>query len=70
MIKKATVKAIDFYHNYLSALKLPSCRYYPTCSQYTREAVIKYGLLKGLIKGALRILRCHPFSKGGHDPVE
>lgn len=69
MIKKATVKAIDFYHNYLSVLKLPSCRYYPTCSQYTREAVIKYGLLKGLIKGALRILRCHPFSKGGHDPV-
>ena len=70
MIKKATVKAIDFYHNYLSTLKLPSCRYYPTCSQYTREAVIKYGPLKGLIKGALRILRCHPFSKGGHDPVE
>lgn len=70
MIKTAIIKAIDFYRNYLSLLKLPSCRYYPTCSQYTKEAVGKYGVLKGLLKGAYRILRCNPFSKDGYDPVD
>ena len=70
MIKKAVIKTIDFYRNHLSLLKLPSCRYYPTCSQYTREAVIKYGPLRGLLKGALRILRCNPFSRSGYDPVK
>lgn len=70
MIKTTIVKAIDFYRNSLSLLKLPSCRYYPTCSQYTREAVRRYGVLKGLLKGAFRILRCNPLSKGGYDPVE
>ena len=69
MIKKAIIKAIDFYRKYLSLLKLPSCRYYPTCSQYTKQAVMKYGPIKGLLKGAFRVLRCNPFSKGGYDPI-
>jgi len=69
MIKTGIIKIIDFYHNYLSLLKIPSCRYYPTCSQYAKEAVEKYGLFRGLLKGAYRILRCNPFSKGGYDPV-
>ena len=69
-MKALIIKIIDFYRNYLSSLKISSCRYYPTCSQYTREAVEKYGVFRGLTKGALRILRCHPFSKSTYDPVE
>ncbi|MCW5937005.1 MAG: membrane protein insertion efficiency factor YidD [Fimbriimonadaceae bacterium] len=47
----------------------PTCRFTPSCSQYTLEAVEKYGLLKGSWMGALRIMRCNPFHPGGHDPV-
>lgn len=47
----------------------PACRFTPSCSQYTIEAIEKYGFLKGGIMGARRLLRCHPFSKGGFDPV-
>jgi putative membrane protein insertion efficiency factor len=45
------------------------CRFYPSCSQYMYEAVEKKGILKGLLLGAWRILRCNPWSRGGHDPV-
>jgi putative membrane protein insertion efficiency factor len=44
------------------------CRFYPSCSEYTYQAVEKYGALKGLIKGFKRIIRCHPLSRGGYDP--
>ncbi|MCA0359468.1 MAG: membrane protein insertion efficiency factor YidD [Armatimonadetes bacterium] len=47
----------------------PTCRFTPSCSQYTLEAVEKYGLLKGSWMGLKRIGRCHPFNPGGHDPV-
>jgi hypothetical protein len=47
-----------------------ACRFSPTCSQYTYEAVNKYGALKGLYIGIKRIVRCHPWSKGGFDPVK
>lgn len=47
-----------------------ACRFNPTCSQYTYEAVAKYGTIKGLLLGFGRILRCHPFSKGGYDPLK
>lgn len=69
MIKTVIINVIDFYRNYLSSFKIPSCRYYPTCSQYAKEAVNKYGALKGLLKGAFRVLRCNPFSKGRYDPA-
>ena len=46
-----------------------ACRYEPTCSQYTKEAIEKHGTLKGIVFGAKRVLRCHPFAKGGFDPV-
>lgn len=46
-----------------------TCRYEPTCSSYTREAVEKYGVFKGLWMGMKRIMRCHPFAEGGDDPV-
>lgn len=45
------------------------CRFTPTCSQYTEDAILKYGLMKGSWMGAKRIARCNPFHPGGHDPV-
>lgn len=48
----------------------PHCRFYPSCSQYMIDAIIKYGIFKGVFLGILRILRCHPFNPGGYDPVK
>lgn len=48
----------------------PRCKYIPTCSQYALDAIEKYGVIKGSLMSALRILRCNPFSKGGFDPVK
>lgn len=60
---------ILFYQKVISPIKPRTCRYYPTCSQYTYQAIEKFGLMKGLYYGVKRILRCHPFSKGGYDPI-
>jgi len=68
--KRVVIWLIKGYKRYVSPVLPPSCRFYPTCSQYTLEAVQKYGALKGGIMGARRLLRCHPFSKGGFDPVK
>ncbi len=62
----ALVKA---YRAFISPLKPPSCRFYPTCSAYAIEALTKYGPCKGLRLSLKRILRCHPFNPGGYDPV-
>ncbi|MDQ3040867.1 MAG: membrane protein insertion efficiency factor YidD [Acidobacteriota bacterium] len=64
---------LDFlrlYKTFLSPFLPPSCRFTPTCSEYTREAVEKYGALRGTWLGVKRISRCQPFSKGGYDPVK
>jgi putative membrane protein insertion efficiency factor len=53
----------------LSPLKPPSCIYSPTCSEYTYQAIAKYGFLRGVSMGVERLMRCHPFSQGGDDPV-
>jgi uncharacterized protein len=57
------------YKRYLSPLLPPSCRFEPTCSVYMVEAIEKKGVVQGLILGLRRLLRCHPFSAGGYDPV-
>jgi putative membrane protein insertion efficiency factor len=69
MIKKICLLLIRFYQKFLSKLKAPCCRFYPTCSQYTYEAIMIHGVFKGSWLGIKRICRCHPFSKGGVDPV-
>lgn len=62
-------RGIRFYQRNISPLFPPSCIYTPTCSQYAVEAIEKYGALKGSWLAFRRILRCHPFHKGGFDPV-
>ena len=69
MVKKSMLFMIEFYRSYISPLKPPSCRYVPTCSEYAMIAIEKYGPVKGGYLAIKRILRCHPFHKGGYDPV-
>lgn len=68
-LKKFLIFLIKFYRKYISPLKPPCCRFYPTCSEYAIEALEKYGALKGSYMSIKRILRCHPFNPGGYDPV-
>jgi len=68
-VKKAILYMIKLYQKFLSPLKPASCRFYPTCSQYTFQAVSRFGVTKGIILGIRRILRCNPFFKGGYDPI-
>lgn len=60
---------VTLYQKFISPLFPPSCRFTPTCSQYTIEALKKHGILKGTLLSAWRILRCNPFCEGGEDPV-
>lgn len=78
MLKKIVLKLIRFYqktkffHNLLFKtlyLSDTCCRFKPTCSEYTYQAVEKYGIIKGGLLGLRRIFKCHPWSKGGKDPV-
>ena len=63
------VKTIRGYQLLISPHVPPTCRYVPSCSQYTMEAIEKYGIAKGGWMGTKRIVRCNPFVKGGYDPV-
>lgn len=69
-MKKFLISLIKFYKLNISPTKPPRCKYTPTCSQYAIDAIEKYGVIKGLLLGGWRILRCNPFSKGGYDPVK
>lgn len=66
--RRTAVGAIRLYQH-LTAGSMPRCRFAPSCSQYTLEAVEAYGALRGSWMGARRIARCHPFNPGGYDPV-
>ncbi len=68
-MKKCLLALIRFYRKHISPATPPSCRYTPTCSQYALEAVEKYGAWRGGRMALARLLRCHPFHKGGYDPV-
>ena len=72
-MKKILIKLIEFYQKHISIWlqsKNINCKFYPTCSEYTKQAIEKYGEIKGTILGIYRILRCNPFSKGGYDPLK
>jgi putative membrane protein insertion efficiency factor len=68
-MKKAIQLPIRFYRTYISPLTPPTCRFYPTCSQYALEALEVHGALKGSWLAAKRICKCHPFHPGGIDLV-
>ena len=67
--RKITLLLLRGYKWALSPMLRPACRYVPTCSEYAMEAVDRYGVMVGGMKAFWRLLRCHPFAKGGFDPV-
>jgi putative membrane protein insertion efficiency factor len=69
IVARLAVLMIRGYQVTLSPLLPSACRYQPTCSAYAIEAVERYGVVRGVWMGARRILRCHPFARGGYDPV-
>ena len=72
-MRKVFIVLIRGYQKNISPLlkhRGVTCKYYPSCSEYMRQAIEKYGCLKGLYLGIKRILRCHPFAKGGYDPLD
>nr|WP_307774727.1 membrane protein insertion efficiency factor YidD [uncultured Cetobacterium sp.] len=68
-MKKIILSIIKFYQKYISIFLGKNCIFQPTCSKYTYDAIEIHGIVKGIYLGIKRILRCHPYSKGGYDPV-
>jgi putative membrane protein insertion efficiency factor len=68
-MRRLAVGLITMYQRYISPLLGPACRFHPTCSAYTLEAIQKYGVARGSWLGVKRIARCHPLREGGYDPV-
>jgi uncharacterized protein len=69
IIRGAALFLLRSYKRFISPLLPPMCRFEPTCSVYTMQAVEKYGVIRGVWLGGRRLLRCHPFNPGGWDPV-
>ena len=69
MMRRLAIFLLRFYKRFLSPLLPPMCRFEPTCSVYTLQAVDTYGALRGIWLGIRRLARCHPFNPGGWDPV-
>lgn len=70
LLVRGAVGLVRFYQLYISPLKGPTCRFYPTCSSYSIQAFKKYGFLKGLWLTIKRVSKCHPFHPGGYDPLK
>ena len=77
LLTRLLLKSIRFYQQTLSPdsgvfkhrYPFGYCRFTPTCSEYSYQAIAKYGPLRGIFKATIRIMRCHPWSKGGYDPL-
>lgn len=68
-MKRIALALLRSYKDRVSPLMPPSCRFIPTCSEYAYEAIERHGVPRGIWLGVRRLLRCHPFSRGGYDPV-
>ncbi len=68
-MSRVFIVLIKFYRKYISPLKVPCCRFTPTCSEYALEAFEKYGFFKGFCLSVRRVIRCNPFCRGGYDPL-
>lgn len=72
-MRKILIFIINGYQKHISSwleVKGVKCKFYPSCSEYSKQAIEKYGVIKGCMLGLYRILRCNPFSKGGYDPLK
>ncbi|MBA2703760.1 MAG: membrane protein insertion efficiency factor YidD [Blastocatellia bacterium] len=69
-MKPLLIALLKSYKNFVSPFLPPACRFYPTCSEYAAEAIGRYGAVRGSALALRRLLRCHPFSAGGYDPVK
>jgi len=69
-MKGAALTVLRFYKRNISPTLPPACRYEPTCSMYAHAAIEKYGVIRGVPMAAWRLVRCHPWSHGGYDPVK
>ena len=69
-VRKLVVLPIRLYQRLFSPLMGQRCKYYPSCSEYAAQAILDYGILRGLVLAGWRLLRCNPWSHGGFDPVE
>lgn len=68
-MQSVLIATLRTYKRFISPLLPSACRFYPTCSEYTMQAIEKYGPLRGVWLGTKRIAKCHPFHEGGYDPV-
>ncbi|KAA0889713.1 membrane protein insertion efficiency factor YidD [Oryzomonas japonica] len=69
MLKRIALIVIRLYQKLLSPLLPQTCRFYPSCSEYSRESIIRYGVVRGVWLTLIRLCKCHPFHPGGFDPV-
>ncbi len=69
MIRQIFIAPIKLYKKFISPLLGDHCRYYPTCSEYMMQAIEIHGVIKGIMLGTYRIIRCNPWARGGYDPV-
>jgi putative membrane protein insertion efficiency factor len=68
-MRRGAIGFIRLYQRFISPLLGPRCKYHPSCSEYAVQAIDRYGILRGAVLAAWRLLRCNPFSHGGYDPV-
>lgn len=69
MMRSLFLALIRFYQRFVSPYLGSRCRFYPSCSQYCFDAIVRYGVIIGIWRGFLRLCRCHPFHPGGYDPL-